>query len=68
MTATMIARIRLLLRLSNRDATTHRSFSHASIMVERVESAVKLAAEVSSHHATVLDDHEHRIQKVEGRP
>jgi hypothetical protein len=26
---------------------------------------VKLIAEVNSHHATVLDDHEHRLQKID---
>ena len=41
---------------------TRRHFDGAA---ERVESLVKLVAEVNSHHATVLDDHENRLQKIE---
>ena len=37
------------------------------IMVEKVESAVKFAAEVNSHHSTVVADHEARIQRIEKR-
>jgi DNA anti-recombination protein RmuC len=40
---------------------------HFDIMVERVESAVKLVAEVNTHHASVLDDHESRLQRIEKR-
>ena len=38
---------------------------HFDVAAERIESLVKLVAEVNSHHATVLDDHEHRLQKIE---
>jgi hypothetical protein len=41
--------------------------THFDVMVERVESAVKLVAEVNSHHSTILDDHEARLQKTERR-
>jgi hypothetical protein len=55
---------RLDTRISEEGTTTR---THFDIMVERVESAVKLVAEVSSHHSTVLDDHEARLQKSERR-
>lgn len=38
---------------------------HFDIMVEKVEAAVKIVAEVSSHHAVVVDDHETRLKKIE---
>lgn len=40
---------------------------HFDVVAERIESHVKLVAEVNSHHATVLDNHETRLQKIEGR-
>jgi hypothetical protein len=40
---------------------------HFDVVAERLESLVKLVAEVNSHHATVLDDHEHRLQNIEGQ-
>ena len=46
-------------------ATTRRLFD---VVAERIESHVKLVAEVNSHHATVLDNHETRLQKIEKRP
>lgn len=36
-------------------------------MVQRVESAVKLVAELNSHHSSILDDHEARLQKIDSR-
>jgi methyl-accepting chemotaxis protein len=51
-------------RISEEGAATR---THFNVMVERVESAVKLVAEVSSHHSTVLGDHEARLQKIERR-
>ena len=38
---------------------------HFDVVAERIESHVKLVAEVNSHHATVLDNHEKRLQKIE---
>ena len=38
---------------------------HFDVVAERVESLVKLVAEVNSHHAIVLDDHEHRLKRIE---
>ena len=55
---------RLEKRISEEGAATR---THFNVMVERVESAVKLVAEVNSHHSTVLDDHESRLQKIEKR-
>jgi hypothetical protein len=55
---------RLEKRISEEGATTR---THFDVMVERVESAVKLVAEVSSHHSAILDDHEARLQKIERR-
>ena len=49
-------------RISEEGATTR---THFDVMVERVESAVKLVAEVNAHHSTILDDHETRLQKTE---
>ena len=51
-------------RIAEEGATTR---THFDIMVERVESAVKLVAEVNSHHSAVLGDHEARLQKIERR-
>jgi uncharacterized protein YicC (UPF0701 family) len=51
-------------RISEEGAATR---THFNVMVERVESAVKLVAEVNSHHSTVLDNHEERLQKIESR-
>jgi hypothetical protein len=55
---------RLEKRISEEGALTR---SHFNVMVERVESAVKLVAEVNSHHSTILDDHEARLQNIERR-
>ena len=55
---------RLEKRISDEGTTTR---THFNVMVERVESAVKLVAEVNSHHSTILDDHEARLQKIERR-
>jgi hypothetical protein len=41
---------------------------HFNIMVEKVEAAVKLVAEVNAHHAVVLDDHEARPKEIEKTP
>jgi hypothetical protein len=38
---------------------------HFNIMVEKVESAVKIVAEVNAHHAVVLDNHETRLKAIE---
>ena len=38
---------------------------HFDIMVERVEDAVKIVAEVNAHHAVVLDNHERRLKTIE---
>jgi len=43
------------------------SRTHMDVIAERIESHVKLVAEVNSHHATVLDNHERRLQKIEKR-
>jgi hypothetical protein len=51
-------------RISEDGAITR---THFNVMVERVESAVKLVAEVNSHHSTILDDHEARLQRTERR-
>jgi hypothetical protein len=51
-------------RINDEGAATR---THFNVMVERVESAVKLVTEVNSHHSTILDDHEARLQKIEGR-
>jgi len=40
---------------------------HFDIMVEKVETTVKLALEVNAHHGIILDDHENRLKKIEGR-
>jgi uncharacterized protein YceH (UPF0502 family) len=51
-------------RIAEEGKTTRRYFD---IMVERVESVVKLVADVNSHHAVVLDDHEARLKSIEKR-
>ena len=38
---------------------------HFDIVAERMNDTVKLVAELASHHSTVLDDHEARIQTIE---
>ena len=48
--------------VANNHEDTRRYFT---IMVERVESAVALVAEVNSHHGVVLDDHEVRLKRIE---
>ena len=61
-----------LKRLENRletriieDGKTSRR--HMDVIAERIESHVKLVAEVNSHHSKILDDHEARLQKIERR-
>ena len=34
-------------------------------MVEKVEAAVRIVAEVTAHHAAVLGNHEIRLQAIE---
>ena len=41
---------------------------HFDVMVERVEAHVRIVAEVNSHHRTILNDHEQRLQAIEKRP
>ena len=48
-------------------AEGEKSRRHMDVLFERVVSHVKLVAEVNSHHATVLDNHENRLQKIEKR-
>ena len=55
---------RLEKRISEEGATTR---AHFDIMVEKVNDSVKLVAEVTAHHATILDNHESRLQKIEER-
>ena len=55
---------RLETRITEEGKTTR---THFNVMVERVESAVKLVAEVNSRHSAVLDNHEARLQKFERR-
>jgi hypothetical protein len=55
---------RLEKRIIEEGETTRR---HFDIMVEKVNESVKLVAEVTAHHSTVLDDHEARLQKQEMR-
>ena len=49
-------------RISEEGATTR---AHFDIMVEKVNDSVRLVAEVTAHHSTVLNDHETRLQKIE---
>ena len=51
-------------RLTEEGALTR---AHFDIMVEKVNDSVKLVAEVNAHHATILDNHESRLQKIENR-
>ena len=44
-----------------------RTRRHFDVVAERIESHVRLVAEVNSHHATILDNHETRLQKIEER-
>ncbi len=53
---------RLEKRITEEAAATRNQFN---VMVERVESAVKLVAEVNAHHSTILSNHETRLQKIE---
>src|SRR5687768_8383726 len=55
---------RLEKRIIEEGATTR---AHFDIMVEKVNDSVRLVAEVNAHHATILDNHEFRIQKIERR-
>jgi hypothetical protein len=55
---------RLEKRITEEGATTR---AHFDIMVEKVNDSVRLVAEVNAHHATILDNHESRIQKIERR-
>jgi len=55
---------RLEKRITEEGETTRR---HFDIMVEKVNDSVRLVAEVTAHHSTVLDDHEARLQKNERR-
>jgi len=55
---------RLEKRITEEAETTRR---HFDIMIEKVNESVKLVAEVTAHHSTVLDDHEARLQKQERR-
>jgi archaellum component FlaC len=40
---------------------------HFNVMVERVEAAVRIVAEVNAHQGTVLGNHEVRLQAIEKR-
>ena len=51
-------------RITEEGETTRR---HFDVMVEKVNDSVRLVAEVTAHHSTVLDDHETRLQKIERR-
>ena len=51
-------------RISEDGATTR---AHFDIMVEKVHDSVRLMAEVNAHHATILDNHESRLQKIKER-
>ena len=55
---------RLERRISEEGATSR---AHFEIMVEKVNDSVRLVAEVTAHHSTVLDNHESRLQKIETR-
>ena len=55
---------RLEKRISEEGATTR---AHFDIMVEKVNDSVRLVAEVNAHHASILDNHESRLQKIEKR-
>ena len=51
-------------RISEEGAITR---AHFDIMVEKVNDSVRLVAEVNAHHATIPDNHESRLQKIEER-
>ena len=53
---------RLEKRITEEGAITR---AHFNIMVEKVNDSVRLVAEANSHHATVLNNHESRLQKLE---
>jgi hypothetical protein len=55
---------RLEKRITEEGALTR---AHFNVMVEKVNESVRLVAEVSAHHATILGDHESRLQKLEKR-
>jgi hypothetical protein len=55
---------RLEKRITEEGALTR---AHFNVMVEKVNESVRLVAEVSAHHATILGDHESRLQKLENR-
>jgi hypothetical protein len=55
---------RLETRITEEGKTTRR---HVDVMVEKVNDSVRLVAEVTAHHSTVLDDHEARLQTIEKR-
>jgi hypothetical protein len=57
-------RTELLARIQEDGETTRR---HFNVMVERVEAAVRIVADVTAHHATVLGSHEIRLQAIEKR-
>ncbi len=43
----------------------NRLVRHFDVMVERVEAAVGIVADVNAHHAVVLDDHGMRLKTIE---
>ena len=51
-------------RIKEEGDTTRR---HFDVMVERVEAAVRIVAEGHAHLASVVDDHEVRLQTIEKR-
>ena len=55
-------RTELLARIREDGETTRR---HFNLMVEKVEAAVRVVAEVTAHHAAVLGNHEIRLQAIE---
>jgi len=57
---------RIITRVEEITKTNHEEMRrHFDIMVERVEAAVKIVAEVNTHHAVVLDDHQMRLKTIE---
>jgi hypothetical protein len=55
-------RSELSARIKEEGETTRR---HFNVMVEKVEAAVKIVAEVNARHAVVLDNHENRLSAIE---
>jgi hypothetical protein len=53
---------RLEERITEEGKTSRR---HMDVIAERLESHLKLVAEVNVHHGTVLDNHDKRLQKIE---